>query len=173
MQLTLLGADAEQQVHELFCLPLIFEFLADGKAPPKSVARAWTSSSRSDWAEFGGGLWGLENEQRDRLLGLVRLSDLQIDRAELTYLLHPSTWGGGLAVRMAHTAMGACFKRNRVHTIWAGADVPNKRSIAVMRALAMDYLGRVDYPAGPGVEFELARHKFIQDRIEPLDIATG
>ncbi|MCG8457673.1 MAG: GNAT family N-acetyltransferase [Holophagales bacterium] len=159
------------RIHRLFCVPEVYEYLADGKEPPPGIAYAWVDSAAADFAEYGGGLWVLVDEADLSLGGLVRLAGDSHGELELTYLLHPSVWGFGFATRMAHTVMQRAFEAGLVSTIWAGADVPNKSSIAVMERLGMQFRREVQYPLGAGVEYEMKAVEFDPARIEPLPIA--
>ena len=172
MKLRLLDKQADATVHALLSEPKVYEFLADGAAPPRAIAEQWVLESVRDHGAFGGGLWSLEQPQSQDCAGLVRLSDFDGEAAELTYLLHPNAWGQGLAVRMAHTAMMICFAAGRVKTVWAGADVPNHRSVAVMKRLGMRLRGDVQYPGGPGVEYELAVAAFAPQAVAALPVET-
>ena len=120
---------------------------------------------------WGGGVWVLSDGADPHLGGLVRLSSDDKGELELTYLLHPDLWGLGLATRMSHAAMMRAFEAGRVSTIWAGADVPNAASIAVMKRLGMRFRREVQYPMGAGVEYEIQADAFDPARIEPMRIA--
>ncbi|MEO1202448.1 MAG: GNAT family N-acetyltransferase [Pseudomonadota bacterium] len=152
--LRLVRFDAEaEEIHDLLCVPEVYEYLADGIEPPPSIAVDWVNSSLDDFLAFGGGLWALQSSRCAGALGLVGLSDFDSGSLQLTYLLHPSMWGHGYATRMAATAMAYAFDTGLVTSVWAGADVANGRSIAVLERLGMSIRGHVDYPAGPGVEY--------------------
>lgn len=58
-----------------------------------------------------------------------------------------------------------------VSTIWAGADVPNKASIAVIKRLGMQFRREVQYPLGAGMEYQIEAAEFDPARIELLSIA--
>lgn len=159
------------KMHTLFCMPEVYEYLADGESPPPQVALEWIESGLRDLASARGGLWMLRPESSaDELVGLVRLEDCGSAQAELTYLLHPSIWGSGFATRIAHTAMLECFKEGKTDSIWAGADEPNKGSIAVMQRLGMTFKRRVVYPSGPGVEYEISVAQFSPERLKPIAV---
>lgn len=64
----------EGKIHQLFCVPEVFEYLADGKEPPPGIASAWVNSAMTDPAEYGGGLWVLVDEADAHVCGLVRLT---------------------------------------------------------------------------------------------------
>ena len=163
MQLRLLtdNGDTIARVHALLCVPEVYEYLADGIEPPRAIAEAWVRASERDFEQYGGGLWAIDlpdlSKRHGDILGLVRLGDYSDKGLELTYLLHPVIWGNGYAAQMAQVAINECFARGKVDKIWAGADVPNKASIEVMKRLDMQFVRDVDYPAGKGVEYEISR----------------
>ena len=159
LRLVRFNAEAEE-IHELLCVPEVYEYLADGVEPPPTIAVDWVDASQDDFYAFGGGLWALQSSRCSNVLGLVRLADYENRSLELTYLLHPSAWGMGYATRMAKTAMSHAFSIGLVRTVWAGADVANNRSVAVMKRLGMTLRRHVDYPAGRGVEYELHASEF-------------
>ena len=161
----------EGKIHQLFCIPEVVEYLADGAEPPPGIASAWISSAVADRNTYGGGLWVLVDGADRRVDGLVRLAADDNGELELTYLLHPCLWGFGLATRMAHTVMQRAFEIGRVSTIWAGADAPNKASIAVMERLGMRFRREVQYPLGIGMEYQITAKAFDQPAIKPLPIA--
>ena len=161
----------EGKIHQLFCLPEVFEYLADGEQPPPGTASVWIGSAAADLANYGGGLWALVDRADVFMGGLVRLAGDDNGELELTYLLHPSLWGLGLATRMAHTVMKRAFGVGLVSTIWAGADAPNKASFAVMKRLGMEFRREVQYPLGAGMEYQMKAEEFDPARIEPLPIA--
>lgn len=158
------------KIYQLFCVPEVFEYLADGKKPPPSIASAWVNSAAADLAKYGGGLWVLVDGVDLSVGGLVRLAGDDNGELELTYLLHPSLWGFGFATRMAHTVMKRAFGAGLVSTIWAGADAPNKASFAVMKRLGMQFRREVQYPLGTGMEYQMQAGEFDPARIEPLPI---
>lgn len=171
--LRLVRFDAEaEEIHELLSMPEVYEYLADGIEPPRSIAEDWVGRSEADFASFGGGLWALEASRNDAVLGLVRLSGFDDKGSQLTYLLHPSVWGHGYASQMAHTAMHRVFALGAATSVWAGADVANDRSVAVLKRLGMTYRRRVEYPAGPGVEYALDAIDFDTRRFELLPMWT-
>lgn len=153
-----IGAADVDALFALLCDPAVFEFLVDGHEPPREGVVAWVEKSDADFAAAGLGIWLLEESDARRAepIGCVRLDLAAADRsAELTYLLAPSAWGRGLATRMAATAIDVAFDSGAVDRVWAGADGPNARSIAVMRRLGMRFWRDVVYPLGPGVEYAL------------------
>lgn len=170
MQLRRVRSEDADEIHQLFCVPEVYEFLADGVAPPRSVADSWIDAATIDAARSSGGLWALTRKVNHRIFGLVRLSGATQGRLELTYLLHPEVWGLGHATRMAHTAMAHAFGSGLISAIWAGADAPNAASIAVMKRLGMKYWRSVYYPLGAGLEYIMEATAFDSARIELLSI---
>ena len=165
-------AEAEE-IHELLCVPEVSEYLADTCKPPPSIAEAWIDQSMDDYLMFGGGLWALEAYGDASVLGLVRLSDIDARAVQLTYLLHPRAWGRGYATRMSRSAMAGVFEVGLANSIWAGADVDNRRSIAVMERLGMTLRSEVRYPAGPGVEYVIDAGTLDIRGPEPILLWTG
>ena len=144
-------------LHTLLCVPEVYRYLSDGSAPPRWRAEKWIELNRAESASRGLGSWVLENDAQ-RLAGCVILEANSRPRtAELIYLLHPEFWGQGLATRMSWTVVESVCRERLVDQIVAGADGPNKASVAVMSRLGMKYLRAVRYPLGAGVEYAL-RH---------------
>lgn len=159
-------------LHALLRVPEVYEFLVDGVAPPREGVVAWLDRSEEDFAKAGLGIWLLE-DGRGSVMGCVRLTiDVPAPRdAELTYLLHPDAWGRGLATRMGVTVIDLAFASGAVDRLWAGADGPNARSIAVMERLGMRFWRDVVYPLGPGVEYELFPEAVPVPRVaEPIPV---
>ena len=166
-----INPEDEAEVHRLLCVPQVYKYLADGVEPTLSITSSWIESAPADRARHGGGLWALMCRRQLSILGIVRLSGDSNGELELTYLLHPSVWGKGHATRMAHTAMNHAFGTGLASAIWAGTDVPNTLSIAVMKRLGMTFRREVEYPAGAGVEYLMEAAAFKSGRIELLSIA--
>jgi len=162
----------EEAIHSLFCLPDVYRYLADGSPPPRIVAEDWIAQAPGDAAKHGGGLWLLSQSapETEAPIGIVRLASDKATSLELTYVLHPDVWGKGLATRMAHTAIGYAFAYGKIQTIWAGADIPNTASIAVMKRLGMRFRSVVDYPMGDGVEYEITQDMYDLSTCEPIEI---
>ena len=172
--LKLVAPGDETEVHTLFCIPEVYEFLADGRPPPEAITWSWVAESESAWSAFGGGLWALRSRQpSEGLMGIVRLGFPENGSAELTYALHPKFWGQGWALRMSHTLLGACFRRGAINQIWAGADLPNIRSIEVMKRLGMSFKGSVTYPAGEGIEYVILGDDYDLGRIDTLPMQSS
>lgn len=154
-------------LHEMLSLAPVYEYLCDGAAPDRSAVDAWLTEACATASPCG--LWLLEN-QDGRLLGCVRLSAVADDpqAVELTYVLHPDQWGRGLAAAMSRSAISHAFAMESCERVVAGTDVGNTRSVDVMRRLGMQFLRDVQYPAGPGVEYQLTR---LQSELMPEEDA--
>ncbi|MGE0621398.1 MAG: GNAT family N-acetyltransferase [Pseudomonadales bacterium] len=157
-ELRLAEASHGDQLHELFCLPDVYRYLADGAPPAREITSRWIEKSREDrevTPEVG--LFRLLGES-GRLIGCVRTHFLNPPRtAELTYVLHPDFRGCGLATSMGWTAMRRAFDSGHVDTVIAGTDDPNTASVAVMRRLGMRFRRKIQNPRWPGVEYVLER----------------
>ena len=158
-------ADAPRLL-ELLSLPAVFEFLSDGSPPAIRIVEGWVSAAVSGQPPLG--LWLLTDSGND-LSGCVRLSHVSdgVASAELTYVLHPTKWGRGLATAMSRSVISRAFRVTSCESILAGADLANTRSIEVIRRLDMRFLRRVEYPAGPGVEYLLSRAGFASMSSDP------
>jgi len=143
--------------HALASFPLVYRYLFDGVPPDKEFITRRVAESVANAGETGLGMWFLEDASV-KYAGCVELRPYPSFRsAELIYLLDPSYWGQGLALRMAWTAIAHAFLMSQIDFIIAGADLPNTPSIAVMRRLGMRCHKNVQYPLGAGVEYVLHR----------------
>jgi RimJ/RimL family protein N-acetyltransferase len=144
-------------LHALASKPLVYRYLFDGVAPAKATIAARVARSLANAAEFGLGMWILEAPWA-QYAGCAELRpEPGSHAAELTYLLDPDHWGRGLAVRMGWTVITHAFPASSIDAVFAGADVPNTASLAVMRRLGMRFRRNVQYPLGAGVEYALSR----------------
>lgn len=144
-------------LHAVACQPAVYRYLFDGKAPARELILRRIEQSIVDADRVGVGLWVLE-APAVRYGGCVQIQPDQVSRsAELLYLLDPAHWGQGLATRMAWTAVTQAFRTRHIDGVFAGADEPNRASIAVMRRLGMTFRRDVRYPLGPGVEYAIHR----------------
>ena len=150
----------EGSLHALFALPEVYEYLADGAAPPREAMSGLIEKSDADFAAAGLGLWLLETADCAPAGGVRLVLDASARAAELVYWLAPAHWKKGLATRMGATAIRAAFASGAVDRVFAGADVPNRRSLAVMERLGLRHLRDVVYPLGPGVEYQAQRHEW-------------
>jgi RimJ/RimL family protein N-acetyltransferase len=149
--------------HGLAANPLVYQYLFDGVPPDKESITRLLRRSVTNPGETALGMWFLENVSA-RHAGCVELRPYPSFRsAELTYLLDPSYWGQGLALRMAWTVIAHAFLISQIDFIVAGADLTNTRSIALMRRLGMRFHKNVQGPLGAGVEYVLHR-----DDVGPL-----
>jgi ribosomal-protein-alanine N-acetyltransferase len=144
--------------HVLAANPLVYRYLFDGAPPDKEyITRRVAQSVVNAGREAGLGMWFLEDASTSHA-GCVDVQPYPSSRcAELAYLLDPRTWGQGLAVRMAWTAITYAFLSSHIDSVIAGADLANAASFAVMRRLGMHFYKDVQYPLGAGVEYVLHR----------------
>jgi [ribosomal protein S5]-alanine N-acetyltransferase len=144
-------------LHAMAASPLVYQFLFDGAPPEKEYVRRLVAQSIANSAESGFGMWFLEDVST-RYAGCVEVRPYPSSKsAELTYLLDPRSWGQGLAVRMAWTAIIQTFLSLEIDSVIAGADLANAASFAVMRRLGMHFHKNVQYPLGAGAEYVLHR----------------
>lgn len=116
-----------------------------------SIANAIADAARTKL-----GMWILDGA-RAPCAGCVQLRpDASKTSAEIFCLLHPDHWQQGLATRMAWTAMARAFQEG-IERVVAGADGANTDSVAVMQRLRMRFCRQVQYPLGPGVEYQRLR----------------
>jgi RimJ/RimL family protein N-acetyltransferase len=139
----------------LLAVPEVKHFLTDGETRTLDDVRRFVAKSDADFAAAGIGAWLLEDGT-----GVSRgCVWLQLDAtgraAELSYLLAPDLWGQGIATRMAATAIREAFRSGTIERVFAGADLPNSRSFAVMHRLGMRYARDVVYTVYPGKEYEI------------------
>lgn len=146
------------RLHELFGLPDVYRYLADGAPPARAITDRWLEKSFVDRERTPCvGLFELIDGEAG-LIGCVRTHFLdQPETVELTYVLHPAFWGRGIATSMGWTAMCRAFDSGLVATVIAGTDDPNTASLAVMRRLGMRFLRRTQNPRWSGVEY--VRHR--------------
>jgi ribosomal-protein-alanine N-acetyltransferase len=147
------ACDDVDALHALCCKPEVYRYLFDGSPPERAFIAADVERSLADFDRLGVGMLVLQGPDR-RPAGSVGLKPDAAGRSvELIYLLDPALWGGGLATRMAWTAMELAFQTGNIESVRAGADGPNARSFALMRRLGMSFRGEAVYPLGPGREY--------------------
>jgi ribosomal-protein-alanine N-acetyltransferase len=137
-------------LHALASFPLVYRYLFDGVPPDKEFITRRVAESVANAGETGLGMWFLEDASV-KYAGCVELRPYPFFRsAELIYLLDPSYWGQGLALRMAWAAITYAFLSSQIDSVIAGADLANMASISVMRHLGMGFHKDVRYPLGAG-----------------------
>lgn len=146
-----------QRLHTLACEPLVYRFLFDGTPPTEAFIANRVAQAIAHRATPGMGMWLLESDTASRM-GCVELRPYPSPRhAEITYMLHPETWGQGLATRMAWTIIAQAFQSSHIDAVIAGHDIPNQQSRQVMHRLGMRFHKNVEYPLGAGAEYILRR----------------
>lgn len=156
-QLRPVTRDDVDSLHALASKPLVYRYLYDGIAPDKETIANRVARSIAEAVRAGVGMWVLEGASSP-YSGWVQLQpDPASTSAELTYVLDPNNWGQGLAARMAWTVIAQAFHSSQIDCVFAGADLANTASMAVMRRLGMGFRQNVQYPLGAGVEYALYR----------------
>lgn len=141
-------------LHNLLCIPEVYQYLSDGVAPPYAVAEEMIQNSINSHSADGLGVWLLIEETKNQIIGAVSLTKHEEpNTVELMYLLHPDYWGRGLATQMSWTIMEKALEQEHIHQIMAGTDLPNQASLAVIERLGMTFWREVEYPMGVGVEY--------------------
>lgn len=144
----------KDELHDLFCLPEVYRYLADGAPPPESVTKDWIQRSSEDGAKAAGvGLLVL-SASNEPVLGCVRTHLLSTPGTiELSYVLHPRLWGQGIATAMAWTAIQRAFEGGDIDCVMAETDDPNTASLAVMKRLGMTFRRKTQNPKWSSVEY--------------------
>lgn len=149
--------DDTGRLYQLACEPPVYRFLFDGTPPSQAFIANRVAQAIAHRTTPGLGMWLLENGAGS-CMGCVELRPHACAaHAEVTYLLHPQTWGQGLATRMAWTIIAQAFQSSHINAIIAGHDIPNNQSRKVMHRLGMRFHQDVQYPLGAGAEYILQR----------------
>jgi RimJ/RimL family protein N-acetyltransferase len=149
--------DDAGRLHILTREPPVYRFLFDGTPPSEAFIANRVAQAIAHRTTPGLGMWLLENGAGP-YLGCIELRPSGSPRqAEITYLLHPATWGQGLATRMAWTITAQAFQLSHIDAVIAGHDIPNHQSRKVMHRLGMRFHQDVQYPLGAGAEYILQR----------------
>jgi RimJ/RimL family protein N-acetyltransferase len=122
--------------------PGVYRYLFDGEAPPLDVVDAQIASSRESFARRGYGLFTVALAVEPlKLIGFCGLRPFgEEGRIEILYALRPAYWGQGLATEAGRAVLAFAFHDARLPEVWAGADLANEASFAVMRRLGMSPL---------------------------------
>lgn len=122
-------------LHALWTDPLVRRWLWDDEVIPRERAAEVVAASVAGGRD-GAGAWCVSVVGEPGLAGFCALMPLG-DELELLYGLAPHCWGRGLAVEAARAVLSWVFATSPRARVWAGADAPNTRSLAVMERLGM------------------------------------
>lgn len=115
-------------------------YLFDGVPVSLSVVREQIAASRALFRERGFGSFTIRYGART--IGFAGLRPFgRARRIELLYALRPAYWARGYATEACLALLRLGFAHG-LHTIWAGADAPNRASFRVMRRLGFRRVGR-------------------------------
>jgi RimJ/RimL family protein N-acetyltransferase len=98
--------------------------------------KAWLDSILAMSLDGRACVFSIDLRTGERCIGPVSL--VQRDKSaswNLAFWLHPSHWGGGLAVETAAATVQYAFTVMAIHEVWAGAAVWNQRSIKTLLKL--------------------------------------
>jgi RimJ/RimL family protein N-acetyltransferase len=114
------------------------------------------------FVERGFGLWATEVPDRSPFVGYVGLMVHSFEAdftpcVEVGWRLAFAHWGYGYATEAARLAIAFGFTHAGLEEIVSFTVPANRRSIAVMKRLGMDYVGEFDHPRVP-VGHTLRRH---------------
>ena len=119
--------------------PGVYLYLFDGAPPPVEIVDAQIASSMETFEHRGYGLFTVALAAPPvTLVGFCGLRPFgEEGRTEILYALKPAYWRQGLATEAARAVLAFAFHEARLPEVWAGADLANEASFAVMRRLGM------------------------------------
>jgi RimJ/RimL family protein N-acetyltransferase len=117
--------------------PKVMEFLGGSWSAEKTAAVA--QEINAAWAARGRGMLAVERRSDGAFLGMAGLTALSWfpQDVEVGWRLLPAFWGQGYASEAGRAWIGWGFARHGPDRIISVADVPNRRSRAVMERLGM------------------------------------
>jgi len=137
--------NADPKVMEFFVSPLSWE-----------DSDALVDRIEADFAEYGFGLWAVEEIEAGRFIGFTGLVDQTFEAhftpaVEISFRLAWHSWGKGYATEAATEAIRYGFETAGLAEIVSMTAVQNARSRAVMRRLGMthDPADDFDHPRVP------------------------
>ena len=145
-------------VHRLFDDPGVREYLFDGERVSREQTVDMVRDSQRQFKSRGHGLWGVEREGYDRLVGFGGFwFFLDPPELQLLYGLHPDVWGQGLATELAGRLLDHGFDTLGFDTIVGATDPPNVASIRVMEKLGMERFREEEVDGKPTVFLRASR----------------
>ncbi len=147
-----------EELHSLFTDAAVRRWLLDDAVVPRSWVEAEIAASVARFRDGSAGLWAVREPPDVALLGFAGFRPFfEPPELQLLYGLLPAAWGRGLATEAARTAVDYAFDVLGLEEVRAATDVPNVDSIAVLRRLGFDDVGRTDEGAAGTVRFRLKR----------------
>jgi RimJ/RimL family protein N-acetyltransferase len=137
--------------------PEVMRWLGGPRPPQLTLARA--EESQAAFPKVGRGMIAVDRRADGVFLGIAGLNrlDWYPDEIEVGWRLRPDFWGRGYATEAGRAWVARAFRVLGVDRVISVADVPNVRSLAVMRRLGM----RLDHHArlrDGDEEFDAAVH---------------
>ncbi len=140
----------------------VCEFL--GKTLTPEETRAMVERNRTDFQQWGFGLWAVEVKHGPAFIGYIGLGIPSFQAhftpcIEIGWRLAYAHWGKGYATEAARAVLNYAFTRLSIAEIVACTVPNNRRSRAVMEKIGMsrDHNGDFDYPKLPP-DHHLSRH---------------
>lgn len=135
--------------------PEVMRYLGGPRDPADTEEQM--AGSNDDLRRTGAGMVAVERRDDGQFLGAVGLSVVPWypDDLQLGWRLAPPHWGHGYATEAARAWLAHGFEVLGWDRLTAMADVPNRRSLAVMERLGMSRLHEVDLTEG-GERFRVA-----------------
>jgi len=141
-------------VHALLTDPGMRRFLLDGEIIAREQAATFIAAHLALAAERRVGTWALRLEPGGAMIGFCGLRPApELGELELLYGLLPAHWNQGLATEAARAVLQHLWRATTVERVFARADAPNRRSVAVMQRVGM----QPHAAPGPLVTFVLPR----------------
>jgi RimJ/RimL family protein N-acetyltransferase len=123
--------------------PEVMRWLGGPMTAEQTLTRAEASQAR--FQAVGRGMFAVERRADGTFLGIAGLNrlDWYPDEIEVGWRLRPEFWGQGYATEAGRAWIARAFRVLGAPRVISVADVPNLRSLAVMRRLGM----RLDHHA--------------------------
>jgi ribosomal-protein-alanine N-acetyltransferase len=150
--------DDLEALYRLWTDPQVRAFLFDDRTVSLEWATEEIAANRRVVAERGYGQYAMRLHGDEAVIGFCGFRDFFAPpELQLIYGLAPEHWGRGLVTEAMRTLIALGFERFGMDRVVAACDVPNLRSIAVMRRLGMRWLRAERKDGLDLVYYELAR----------------
>ena len=136
--LTIYGADAVTRWLAPAMRPI------EGAHAMRDVMRSWLDAQRDLVPPTG--RWAIESSVDGRVVGglTIQLLPPFDEDLEIGCQLAPSAWGMGFATEAMHGLMHWAFRAGAIDELYAVARPRNRRAIAVLERLGMQWVGETD-----------------------------